>query len=302
MHPPRSAHVRNERGRAADHADVRQLAVERARVRGGARLGPGRALALLPAALARRRALDPRCSGDLRRRRRSSTSASTPTAVIEALRDGRPNAGLAGPDDAQPPARRRAARAARAALGAARRRRVAGACCERADAAGCPGRPDVRADGDVLAGPDDRRAALLHGRAPRRRRRDHRDGPTVSPTVGPCSHRRPRRGGRRARSPCSAARDDTIITGGENVAPTRVEAVLEGASGGGRGGVLARADEPGGRRSSRRWSCAGATRDRAELQEYCRERLARGRCRSRFGCRRAAANAVRQAPAARGQG
>ena len=162
------------------------------------------------------------------------------TAVIErsyadaAPRARRRHRRLAGADDAPAPARRRRAARPAPARDPARRRaghaRAAGPRPRRRLAR----RPDLRAHAGLLAGhrgrarrPGDRRAgAARSARDARARRRD--------PRRGPDGGRRRRRCARAtsAASTTAAAwssigrKADTIVTGGENVAPAEVEAVL----------------------------------------------------------------------------
>ena len=259
-------------------ADLRQLAVERARLGGRARRRPGRALAVHAAARARRRPVDPAALGDLRRRPRSSTSASTTERVLAALRDPtarrssrssrRRSRACSTPGCAHPPALRWAllggaplpARAARRARGGRR-----------------PGRADLRPDRGVLAG-HDRTACRCSARA------CALDGPTArSSSSGPDRLAR-RRGGRRLRTGDLGAprratgrlrivgrKADTIVTGGENVAPGRGRGGARGPPGR-RRGRRARPRRPasGARPSSR--SCvlrAGAPPTPATLRAHC---------------------------------
>ena len=89
---------------------------------------------------------------------------------------------------------------------------------------------DVRADRGVLAGDDARRAAVLHAACALAEDGEILvSGPTVAPGAGRCS--RPAtsaRGTPTAILHVVGRKSDTIVTGGENVAPTEVEAVLEG--------------------------------------------------------------------------
>ena len=103
------------------------------------------------------------------------------------------------------------------------------ALLERAAARRRPGRADLRHDRGVLADPHERRAAVLHARA-------RSDAAARSWSRG----RRCRRTRARSCTPATSAAsdadgrvvvlgraDDMIISGGENVAPAGVEAVLE---------------------------------------------------------------------------
>ncbi len=167
-----------------------------------------------------------RAQRDLRHDGARAESASTSSGALRALRDG--HARLARADDAGAAARRRpgaAAGAAQRCCSAARRSRRR--CSHRAARAGVPGHHHLRHDRGVLADRHRRHAAVLHARGARARRRDRRPGPTIAPGVGGALHTgdlgelddagRLRITGRKA---------DTIVTGGENVAPTEVEAVL----------------------------------------------------------------------------
>ncbi len=200
------SHIRDERGRPARDADLRQLAVERARLGRRARVRSAGALALLPAGRARRRPVDPPAVGDRGDDRDPPRALRHRAGPRRAARPAGPDARVARPRHAHPPARRRAARAAGAALGAARRRRDPGCPAGARRHGGRPGRPDVRDDRGVLADPDERRTAVLHARAPRRHRRDPRDGADGLPDGrAGAAHRGPRPPrARRARSPCSA--------------------------------------------------------------------------------------------------
>ena len=113
--------------RPARRADLRQLAVERARLGRRARPRPRRALAVHAAAVARRRAVDPPAQRDLRDDgRRARRLRRAPCRGRAASRRG--DARLGRADDARPPARRRPARPARgcaprsSAAGRSRRR------------------------------------------------------------------------------------------------------------------------------------------------------------------------------------
>ena len=76
---------------------------------------------------------------------------------------------------------------------------------------------------------------------------------------------------------------DTIVSGGENVAPAEVEAVAARASGGGRRGVFSRARIRSG---GRRWSRRVVLRDGAERRRRGAARALRGAARRRSRCPR----------------
>ena len=192
-------HQRDHRAAQADPAHLRQLAVERAGLRGRARRRPRRALALHAAAEPRRRAVDPAALARSTARPRSSTSASTPIACSHALNDPQGptvvslvpttlarllDAGLASP----PALRWALLGGAPLPPGAARASRRRGR----------PGRADLRPDRGLLAGRDRRRPALLHARRAPARRRDPRHRPDgVAGRRAEAAHRRPRRPRRR---------------------------------------------------------------------------------------------------------
>ena len=70
-------------------------------------------------------------------------------------------------------------------------------------------------------------------------------------------------------------KSDTIVTGGENVAPTEVEAVLEEHPQVAEAGVFGRADKHWGEAVTARIVPRGETAPTsAELRAYCAERLA----------------------------
>ena len=81
----RDPHLGHHLGAAAGRADLRQPALERARLGRRARPRPAGALAVRAAALARRRPVDPACARRSTRPPPSSTSASRPTARCDAL-------------------------------------------------------------------------------------------------------------------------------------------------------------------------------------------------------------------------
>lgn len=101
-------------------------------------------------------------------------------------------------------------------------------------------------------------------------------GPTVSPTVGPVLHT----GDRGRREPSGAISvlgraDDVIISGGENVAPEAVEAVLEGHPDVAEAGVHGRPDERWGEVVVARVVLRpGAGADPQALIAHCRAHLA----------------------------
>ena len=245
-------HTSGSSGRAeAGRADLRQLAVERARVvRRRSAWTPG-ALALRAAAVARRRAVDRPAQRDHRddrdrpRALRHRAGRSTSSAAR-----GRRDDGLARADDARSACSTPGcATPPRAALGAARRRaRRAGAASGARPRTRVPVAHDLRADRGVLAG---RRPSARRCSAPACGSREDGEilvsGPTVAPGAGPVL----------ATGDLGAwnadgvlhvvgRKSDTIVTGGENVAPAEVEAVLEGAPGGRRGRGARRA-------ASREW-------------------------------------------------
>ena len=85
----RDPHIRHELGAEADRADLRQPAVERARLGRRARPRRRRALAVRAAAVARRRPLDPGALGDLRddgRRARALRDRARPACAVRAAR------------------------------------------------------------------------------------------------------------------------------------------------------------------------------------------------------------------------
>ena len=201
----RRPHLRHERRAEAGRADLRQLAVERARLGDRARARPERALAVRAAALARRRPVDPRAQRDLRHDGDRPRALRRPSASCRAARDDGPTLVSLVPTTLAAPARRRAASdppALRWALlggapdpaGAARARRGGRR----------PGGADLRPDRGVLAGHDARRAAVLHARGDRGRRRDPRRAARPSRRRRrAAAHRRPRRA-RRATATCTS--------------------------------------------------------------------------------------------------
>ena len=171
-------------------------------------LDPDGALALRAAALATSAGSRSSCAARSRRPPRSSTSASTPSACSSTLeRPERRDARLARADDAAAPARRRAARAAGACAG----RCVGGApvtpaLVGRAAAHAVPVATTYGMTEACSQVTTSRRAAVLHGRPPRRDgRRDpraaaRRSRPARAPVL---AHRRPRRA-RRATGACTS--------------------------------------------------------------------------------------------------
>ena len=212
--------------------------------------------------------------------------------------DGRDD-GLARADDAAAPARRRAARAAGAALGAARRRAVPPALLGRAAAHAVPVAPTyglteacsqvttlgaplfctasrLAEDGEILV-----------------------SGPTVAPGAGPVL-RTGDLGAWNADGVLHVVgrKADTIVTGGENVAPAEVEAVLEAHPAVAEAAVhgVARPRVGRGGRGDRR--PARGRRPRQELRAHCAARLAPFKVPKAIALRRrAAAHALGQARA-----
>ncbi len=142
----------------------------------------------------------------------------------------------------------------------------AGAARARA-AARRAGRHDLRADRGLLAGHDRRPAAVLHARADRapggeilvaradgRAGRARGDGWLHTGDLGELDAAAPDVTGRAA---------DTIVTGGENVAPAEVEAVLAAHPAVADVAVHGVADAEWGERSSQRSSCARGHRNSA---------------------------------------
>ena len=205
--PRRRPHLGTTR-RARRHADLRQLALERARLGGGARPRSGGALALLPAAVATWAGSRSCCARRSTAPARSCTSASTPmpcsprsatggatlVSLVPATLTRLLDAGLRAP----------AARCAGHCSAAPRSRRG----CSSARRRGRPRRPDLRDDRGVLADPHERARPLFCTQPSTRPRREILvRGPTVSPEAGPgAAHRRPRRGATPAASSSSAAR------------------------------------------------------------------------------------------------
>ena len=236
-------------------------------------LDPRRALAVRAAADPRRRPVDPRAQRDRRHdgalHERLDTERGP--ARLERRDDSsrssrRRSRGCSTPGCSEPPALRCALLGGapippRAAASAPRGRR--------------PGRDDLRADRGVLAGHDDGCAAVLHARRDRRRRRDPRQRPDGRAGGGALrtgdlgastSDGRLRVTGRKA---------DTIVTGGENVAPAEVEAVLEAhpavAEAAVHGAARPRVGR-GGRRDRR--AAAGRDATAEELRAHAAARLA----------------------------
>ena len=293
----------------AGRADLRQLAVERARLGRRARRSTRdeRWLCALPL-VARRRAVDPRCARDLRHDRGRARALRRPTASLHALRERRRHARLARrrrrsrgcstPGCARPP---------RAALRAARRRPVpARAARARAPRPACPVAPTYglteacsQVTSPTLGRRRDRRAAaVLHARRARR------------PTARSSSPARPSRPARapdgwlrtgdlgaprRARAACasSAARPTRSSPAARTSRRPRSRRCSRPTRG--RRGGRRRAARPGVGRGGRRASscCAPARRaDADELRAHCAaragplqgaqgDRAAPTRCRAR---------------------
>ena len=252
------------------------------------------------AALARRRPVDPACAARSTPPPRSCTSASTPTGCCSALREQEItlvtlvattlarllDAGLRAPAGAALRAHRRRAGAG----GAVQRARAAGvpvvptyglteACSQvdhrrrlprlaaaTRDAAGTPlfcTRCARRTDGSRAS--RGRRDPASPARRSRRRARRRRLA----------AHRRPRQLDERGRLRVTGRKADTIVSGGENVAPTRGRGGARGASRRARGG---RRRPPGsavgrGRHARSSWRAPGR---RARGEERC-ARTARAR-------------------------
>ena len=197
------------------------------------------------------------------------------------------HARLARADDARAPARRRpqgpdplrVALIGGGPLPAGARRAGAGG--------GHPGRPDLRHDGGLLAGRDLASGRAGDGRPPaarhavddRPRRRDPRRRPDrrarrARPTAG-CTPATAARLDAQGRLTVTGRKADTIVTGGENVAPAEVEAALLAASGGRR----RRRPRPptrsggGGRRDRRLHD--GSRAEAEELRAHVASQLAR---------------------------
>ena len=279
----RRAHLRHDVRAPAGRADVRQLAVERARLGRRARPRSRRALAVHAAAVARRRAVDPPAQRDLRDDRRRCTTASTPRAVAAELRDGGATLVSVVPDDARPPARRRPARpAARcaprsSAAGRSRRR-----CSSAPRAAGVPTVTTyglTEACSQVTTGGPPlfcTRVRIERRRRDPRRRPDGRAAARAATTAG-CTPATSARSTRDGHLTVTGRAADTIVTGGENVAPAEVEAVLATPSGGRRRRRPRRRRTPSGASGSSQRSSAPRVppQRRDELAGYCRVRLAR---------------------------
>ena len=132
----------------------------------------------------------------------------------------------------------------------------------------------LRAHAGLLAGRGRRPAAARPGGRARRRRRDPRRGPDRRRRRRPAHGRprplRPRTGGWRS----SAASSDTIVTGGENVAPAEVEAALLAHPAVADAGVFGRPDPEWGEAVTAS-VVLRAPADPQELREWVAGRLAR---------------------------
>ena len=199
-------------------------------------------------------------------------------AVLNALMDPAraDHARLARADDARAAARRRARASADAALGAARRRPDRAGAARARRAGRRAGRADVRDDRGVLADRDVRLAAAgggargspgpsgeitSAGRSSRPAAVDD-DGWLHTGDLG--------RFDERGRLEIIGRKADTIVSGGENVAPAEVEAVLLSHPAVADAAVFGRADRSGGRRSWPRSCCATACEaDPEELRAFC---------------------------------
>ena len=291
-------HVGHDLGAEAGLPDPRQLGGERRRLGAGARLDLNeRWLCVMPLAHV----------GGLSILLRSTLYATTVVlherfdteAVLAELMDPASggHARLAGADDARPAARRRPRAPADAAVGAARRRPDSAGRCSSVRRRRRAGGADLRDDRGLLADRDLRRAAARRRAALRgevrsssaartsRRSTLDPDGWLHTGDLGELDQRgRLRIIGRSA---------DTIVSGGENVAPAEVEAVLmehpavadagvfappgRGVGGAGRRDGRA-AGWPAGQPSRASGVCRRAARP---LQGAEGDRLQRSSCRAR---------------------
>ena len=193
--------------------------------------------------------------------------------------------------------------AARSPAAARCRRR----CCGARDAAGVPvsltyglteacSQVDDPSAADVAAAAERGPAAVLHPRGDRARRRDpraradRRAAARSHPTAG-CTPATSACSTRDGRLMVTGRRSDTIVSGGENVAPAEVEAVLAAHPDVREAGVFGRPTSAGARRSSasscaRRASrstprsCARTARARWRPTRSRRCRVSAGRCRA----------------------
>ncbi len=235
--------------------------------------------------------------------RASCTSASRPSRCCASLQDGRGDAREPRRDHARAPARRGPATPAGAALRADRRRPRAGGAARARPRRRRAGQPHLRPDRDLLAGDHDARRGdrTAARRAPARRcsapacrspptARSSSRGPTVAPgalaadgwlhtgDLGELDERgRLRVSGRKA---------DTIVSGGENVAPAEVEAVLEAHPQVLEAAVLGRADAQWGEAvTAIVVARAGEQLDVEELRAHCAGALAPYKVPKRFVAR-----------------
>ena len=129
------------------------------------------------------------------------------------------------------------------------------------------------ADRGVLAGHHARRAAVLHARAHGRRRRDPRQRADGRAGRRPCWPPATWASGARRRAAVAGRKADTIISGGENVAPAEVEAVLEAHPDVVEAAVHGRADPEWGE-AVVATVVPTADLEAEELRAWCAERLA----------------------------